>query len=30
MATTVAVVRFPGTNCEFDVIEAVESLGGTA
>lgn len=30
MATSVAVVRFPGTNCEFDVIEAVESLGGTA
>lgn len=27
MATTVAVVRFPGTNCEFDVVEAVEALG---
>jgi phosphoribosylformylglycinamidine synthase subunit PurQ / glutaminase len=26
----VAVIRFPGTNCEFDVVEAVESLGGTA
>jgi phosphoribosylformylglycinamidine synthase len=26
----VAVVRFPGTNCEFDVVEAVESLGATA
>ncbi len=30
MARHVAVVRFPGTNCEFDVVEAVESLGGTA
>src|SRR5690606_6180492 len=25
-----AVVRFPGTNCEFDVVEAVTALGGTA
>ena len=24
------VVRFPGTNCEFDVVEAVTSLGGQA
>jgi len=30
MATKVAVVRFPGTNCEFDVVEAVEQLGATA
>ncbi len=30
MGATVAVVRFPGTNCEFDVVEAVESLGGQA
>ena len=30
MAATVAVVRFPGTNCEFDVVEAVTSLGGQA
>ena len=30
MARHVAVVRFPGTNCEFDVVEAVEALGGTA
>lgn len=30
MATTVAVVRFPGTNCEFDVAEAVEDLGASA
>jgi len=30
VARHVAVVRFPGTNCEFDVVEAVESLGGTA
>ena len=28
MAPTVGVIRFPGTNCEFDVIEAVESVGG--
>ena len=25
---TIGVVLFPGTNCEYDVIEAVESLGG--
>jgi phosphoribosylformylglycinamidine synthase subunit PurQ / glutaminase len=25
----VAVIRFPGTNCEFDVVEAVQSLGAT-
>lgn len=30
MAAHVAVIRFPGTNCEFDVVEAVEALGGTA
>lgn len=30
MAAKVAVVRFPGTNCEFDVVEAVTSLGGQA
>lgn len=30
MAPTVAVVRFPGTNCEFDVAEAVEGLGADA
>lgn len=30
MAAKVAVVRFPGTNCEFDVVEAVTSLGGEA
>jgi phosphoribosylformylglycinamidine synthase I len=30
MAAKVAVVRFPGTNCEFDVVEAVVSLGGQA
>ena len=29
MAPTIGVIRFPGTNCEFDVIEAVESVGGT-
>jgi phosphoribosylformylglycinamidine synthase I len=30
VAVEVAVIRFPGTNCEFDVAEAVESLGGQA
>lgn len=30
MATTVGVVRYPGTNCEFDVVEAVEDLGAEA
>lgn len=30
MATQVAVVRFPGTNCEFDVVEVVTELGATA
>jgi phosphoribosylformylglycinamidine synthase len=29
MAVDVAVIRFPGTNCEFDAVEAVESLGAT-
>jgi len=30
MAATVGVVVFPGTNCEFDVVEALETLGGKA
>ena len=30
MATKVAVVRFPGTNCEFDVVEVVTRLGAEA
>ncbi|UDY34097.1 phosphoribosylformylglycinamidine synthase subunit PurQ [Dermatobacter hominis] len=30
MAADVAVVAFPGTNCEMDVVEAVRSLGGDA
>ena len=30
MATTIGVVQFPGSNCELDVIEAVEALGVTA
>ena len=30
MAANVAVVAFPGTNCEMDVVEAVRSLGGDA
>jgi len=29
VALDVAVIRFPGTNCEFDVVEAVGSLGAT-
>jgi phosphoribosylformylglycinamidine synthase len=28
MSTRVGVVLFPGSNCEFDVIEAVRKLGG--
>lgn len=28
--TSVAVVLFPGSNCEFDVMEAVERVGGKA
>mgnify|MGYP001027935976 CR=1 FL=1 len=30
MATRIAVIRFPGTNCEFDVAEALSDLGATA
>jgi phosphoribosylformylglycinamidine synthase len=30
MTTTVGVVLFPGSNCEFDVIEAINTLGGEA
>lgn len=30
MPTTVGVVNFPGSNCEHDVIEVVESLGASA
>ncbi len=30
MSTRVAVVYFPGTNCEHDVVHAVEHLGATA
>jgi len=30
MSTRVGVVVFPGTNCEMDVVHAVEVLGGTA
>ena len=29
MSARVGVVVFPGSNCEHDVVEAVESLGGT-
>ncbi len=28
MAAKVGVVRFPGTNCEFDTVEAIDALGG--
>jgi phosphoribosylformylglycinamidine synthase I len=28
MTSKVGVVRFPGTNCEFDTVEAVNALGG--
>jgi phosphoribosylformylglycinamidine synthase I len=28
MAPRVGVVRFPGTNCEFDTVEAIDGLGG--
>ncbi|MFT7475659.1 MAG: phosphoribosylformylglycinamidine synthase I [Verrucomicrobiales bacterium] len=28
MTSKVGVVRFPGTNCEFDTVEAVDALGG--
>lgn len=30
MTTRVGVVLFPGSNCEFDVMEAVRTLGGEA
>jgi phosphoribosylformylglycinamidine synthase len=30
VSATVGVVVFPGTNCELDVVWAVEALGGTA
>ena len=30
MAARVGVVQFPGTNCELDVVHAVEALGGDA
>ena len=30
MATNVSVIRFPGTNCEFDVVEVVQQLGAQA
>ena len=28
MAPRVGVVRFPGTNCEFDTVEVIDALGG--
>ena len=28
MAAKIGVVRFPGTNCEFDTVEAMNALGG--
>jgi|TARA_B100000427_G_scaffold183122_1_gene152241 phosphoribosylformylglycinamidine synthase len=30
MTQRVGVIRFPGTNCEFDTIDAVRALGGEA
>ncbi|MBP7629860.1 MAG: phosphoribosylformylglycinamidine synthase subunit PurQ, partial [Acidimicrobiales bacterium] len=30
MTARVGVVLFPGSNCEFDVMEAVQALGGDA
>lgn len=30
MSTRVGVVLFPGSNCEYDVVEAINSLGGEA
>jgi phosphoribosylformylglycinamidine synthase len=30
MSATIGVVVFPGTNCEHDAVQAVESLGGNA
>ena len=30
MATTVGVVVFPGTNCEYDAVQAMETLGAQA
>lgn len=30
MSATIGVVLFPGTNCEYDVMSAVESAGGKA
>lgn len=30
MSQRVGVVRFPGTNCEFDTVDAVNELGGKA
>lgn len=28
MSPKVGVIRFPGTNCEFDTVEAIDALGG--
>ena len=30
MTRRVGVIRFPGTNCEFDTIDAIRVLGGEA
>jgi len=30
MGARIGVVQFPGTNCELDVVHAIEALGGTA
>jgi len=30
MTTRVGVIQFPGTNCEFDTVDAIRALGGDA
>ena len=29
MSVTIGVVRFPGTNCDFDTLDALEELGAS-
>lgn len=30
MSASIAVICFPGSNCEYDVVQAIEELGGSA
>src|SRR5487761_1949536 len=30
MSASIAVICFPGSNCEYDVVQAIEELGGKA